>query len=357
MLVAVAIALTLMVPIQATDSSAQQLLSRSRHMIAGGEPEKALELLLAHVEKVPTDKNAVLLIGESYYALKEFAKAVEFFERGLVDNGAQRQRAFNLGRSYELLGRFVEAESVFIPMMQAESIKLSSKGHFGMGLVFDAKSEGDNALRLYTKALELDANNHRAMYKIAQRYLKDGKPAEALAHCERILELRPLHHGAAYNMSLAYRRLGKTEEAVKAHQRWRTIKKGKERLSSLGGQLRQSPTNLKIVEAIADTHFELRQWKDAFEWFQRYLKARPGDARLLMKTGDTLRAAGQDQLASGVYRELVNRRPPVEAAVAPLIEVLGRLGQTEEIQQLRKQFPKAAPAPTSQPKAKPKPGD
>ncbi|MCA8962697.1 MAG: tetratricopeptide repeat protein, partial [Planctomycetes bacterium] len=213
-------------PLQGNPS---QLRSHARELITLGESETALAILLALDENEPNQVDTLLLVGEAYYALDRYADAISYFERGLALAPQLRERAFNLGRSYELSGRYDEAERAFLPMAHSEDPATASKGHFGLGLVFEGRGDRVEALRLYRKALEFDETNHRARYKIALEELRTGALEAAAEGFRAVLARRPLHHGAAYNLSLALRRQGKIGEADAALERWRKIKSGKER--------------------------------------------------------------------------------------------------------------------------------
>lgn len=307
-------------------------------MIVGQEPAQALELLIELNRAHPDDASTIFLLGEAHYALDQFEPAITQFERGLTFAPGQRARAFNLGRAYEKLGRFEDSTEIFLAMMQSEDSKLASKGHFGMGLTFEAQGELEKANQVFRKATELNPANHRALYKVALDDLKSKSLEAARDRFLEVLRLRPLHHGAAYNLSLAYTRLGEPGKSKEARERWVAIRDGKQKLISLHAQLRQEPTNVRIMEAIARQNHDLRQYRDAFQWYRRALAIEPNSTRLLILLAQTLEEGGNSRYAIALYEELLDRDPPVRAALAPLVKILRRDGRAAEAEALEKRF-------------------
>lgn len=314
-------------------------LIEARRLIGSHEPRRALETILEPLRsREPNNVQAHLLAGEAHFALDEFEAATRAFEAGLSRAPEVRGKVFNLGRAYEQLGRLAEASSVFQAMIGESDASLRTKGHYGMGLVEQARGDDVTAEKSFEAALRIDPNAHRPLYEMGLLRQRIGRLTEAARSFELVLELRPLHHGAAYNLALVYSRLGEAEKSQRARALHSRIMEGKKRISSLRDQLGVRPADPRIPAEIAEVYRALRSHEEALPWIRRALDLAPADASLALAFADSVGRTGRVADAERIYRTLLERTPPHLEALEPLLELLRARGAEDEVRLLRARF-------------------
>jgi tetratricopeptide (TPR) repeat protein len=71
----------------------------------------------------------------------------------------------------------------------------------------------DEAIEAFKKVLNLDPENHDALYNLGFAYNKSGLYGESLEICKRLTELNPANTNVRLLMGDSYNKLGKHEEA------------------------------------------------------------------------------------------------------------------------------------------------
>ncbi|MGE3165781.1 MAG: tetratricopeptide repeat protein [Planctomycetota bacterium] len=317
----------------------ERALIEARRLIGSHEPRRALDsILIPLASEYPDDPQVHLLAGEAHFALDEFEAAIRAFELGLARAPHFRGKVFNLGRAYQLSGHLDQASQVFAAMVTEDDRDLRTKGHFGLGLVEQARGDDVAAERSFEAALALDPGAHRPLYEIGLLRQRIGQLAKAAVAFENVLALRPLHHGAAYNLALVYARLGEPDKSQRARVLHGNIIAGKKEISSLRDRIAEHPTDPAVPTAIAEVYRRLGSPMEALPWLRRALDLAPSDPSLGLAFADSCRRAGRPAEAERAYQALLARTPPIEAALAPLLELLRARGADAEAQRLAARF-------------------
>jgi tetratricopeptide (TPR) repeat protein len=66
---------------------------------------------------------------------------------------------------------------------------------------------------------EEDPDDSFTRFALAQEYLKQGQPEQALAFYEQLVADRPGYTGTYYHLGKLYEQMGRTEDAVATYQR------------------------------------------------------------------------------------------------------------------------------------------
>lgn len=85
-----------------TDNDYFENLSLS--CILSGQPEKGLQLMMNVLERKPSDLNLLYNIAETYYKIKEYPKAIEYFNNILQQDGSNAKSLYMMGMAYQKKG-------------------------------------------------------------------------------------------------------------------------------------------------------------------------------------------------------------------------------------------------------------
>jgi len=150
-------------------------LQKAEELIQQGLFEQAREIVGGQLKQNPSSVDAYNLLGIAYTGEKDYAHALDAFQRAL-------QLAPN-----------------------------STKTHNNLGNLYVAQQKPDLAEKEFTKVLSLAPANRDANYNLALVLLAKGSPLAAIQHFQRV---HPLTVEARFNLVRAYLQAGKTAEAV-----------------------------------------------------------------------------------------------------------------------------------------------
>jgi len=91
--------------------------------------------------------------------------------------------------------------------------------HYQAGLGRDLEKDWEGAIEEYLKALELDGDHVKTLFRMG--YLADlrGDEDQALEYYERCRQRKPLHVNALINLGVLYEDMGRYEEAAACYER------------------------------------------------------------------------------------------------------------------------------------------
>lgn len=202
---------------QEPTSSSQAPSGRSAHDLGvdfyhQGNYAKAIEHFQQALQENPNDREAIQLLGLSYYssgkpkeAIPLLEKVLSWYPRGNVD------AAYVLGQCYVHAMDLNNARKAFAKMYDRSPDSAASYLFTGQMLLheeFFPMSEEQAK-----KAIELDPKLPMAHYLLGQLYLLKSEHAEAAAEFNKELEINPGNALAYYKLADAYSRMQSFDEA------------------------------------------------------------------------------------------------------------------------------------------------
>lgn len=204
------------------------------------------------IEKCVTDRDVFYNnLGLYYYNQKNYAEAVEYYNKAIKLRNNYALYYDNVGLAFEFLGKWEEAETVYQHSIELEpqnSLYLNRLGTFyykqnqfdkakiyyqqatdakpddttsweNLGLVCEQLQQAPEAEQAFLKALE-NSKFEKDLYfnRLGVFCYRQGRDAEAEAYYQKAIELVPK---AVYfeNMGLIYERLEQSEKALASYQK------------------------------------------------------------------------------------------------------------------------------------------
>ncbi len=147
------------------------------------EIKKAIDQTLAE------SANQHLVRADNYIKQREYAQALDEFEKSLKYYPDYTNVYINLANMYEEQGKRREA---FAAMKKAVQIEPSgSWACYGMGRQYFQQGKYDDAIKWYSKALESMPQNPLVVHAIARSYQSKGDTANAVKYFQQYLQLAP----------------------------------------------------------------------------------------------------------------------------------------------------------------------
>jgi tetratricopeptide (TPR) repeat protein len=162
---------------------------------------KAKELLEATEKKFPTSVEALLKLGELYFLVRQYQKALDYVNKALkIDE--------NLAKAYYIKGSIHRESgdtSKAISSLET-AIEQDNKyedAFYDLGVIYAAR-RNLLAFEYYNNAIKLNPTNSNARYAHAKLQQDIGKIDEALAEYEEIQKTSKICENCLYNMGAIY---------------------------------------------------------------------------------------------------------------------------------------------------------
>jgi tetratricopeptide (TPR) repeat protein len=141
---------------------------------------RELEAAIGHLEKAivihPGYKNAYLLLGNAHYYLKQYAKAITYFNYALQLDPSYEEAINNRSFAYRDIGRY-----------------------YG-----EVQGDLPKALEYLEKAHQKLQDDYETVRLLGIAYGNSGQPKESIAYFKQALSLKPNDGWTHYNLGLAY---------------------------------------------------------------------------------------------------------------------------------------------------------
>lgn len=166
------------------------------------------------IEKNPADTDAMVKLGNVYFALHDFEQAIEYYDRALkIDDkvdAAYFGRGMARGRSGYIKDGIADL-TIYIERHPTSSLAYTKRGvrHMWLG-------EDDEAMQDFLKAIELNPNNAEANDDLGVIYAKRQQFDKAIEHFSNCVRLDPTYQKGHHNLALAYFITGQNTLALDA---------------------------------------------------------------------------------------------------------------------------------------------
>jgi tetratricopeptide (TPR) repeat protein len=202
----------------------QQLISLGREHYNAGEYDKAESYLAQAVAARPSFPDVYNMLGVIYHSQGRFSDAEEAFEAALRLNPNYTEAALNLSVTYNDRGKYDKAREIYGRMVSASyeqpgALDPFARGklanmHADLGTAYGGFSMYDEAVREYTKALELCPDFVDLRVALGNVYRDMGMYNAAVGEFEHAKRLRGDYLPARINLGVVLYSLGRKDEAI-----------------------------------------------------------------------------------------------------------------------------------------------
>ncbi len=163
------------------------------------------------LREVKTRKIAVYYLGKCCQALGDYNQALECFERAKKTDG-EFDITMDIVETKRSLGNVEGAFDIVKKL--ANSHENNAEIYYQWGHCLDSMGEYQDALSKYERALQIDPDHAKTLFRMAFNYDTDGEDEKAIEYYERCIKMRPYHKNAFINLGILYEDLGKYDDAV-----------------------------------------------------------------------------------------------------------------------------------------------
>jgi tetratricopeptide (TPR) repeat protein len=191
-------------------------------LVHTGELKKATEVLTEFEKENHAGTDSLLLIGQLWIEIGDYARAVDSLHRALQSDPSLRKAHYFAGQADIRWEHWSEAADEF----QAE-LKLDpadSDARYNLGFVYLQQSRVDDAVDLFQQVLSADPNHANAHYELGKILLDHGQLKEAIDHLEAATRLSPQSDYMHYQLQAAYRKAQRPADADRELELYKELK-------------------------------------------------------------------------------------------------------------------------------------
>ena len=171
-------------------ASTDTLRTRAQKFIIKGDYDNAL-LILNHAAEMDAD-NMDILKDEAYvyYLERNFAKSIEIGKNITSRSGADVQSYQVLGLAYKATADYPNCDKLYKKAIK--QYPASGALYSDYGDLLAQQSKPDEAIKLWEKGIQVDANNSSNYYYAARYYSQKNKPLWAVLYSETFVNIESL---------------------------------------------------------------------------------------------------------------------------------------------------------------------
>jgi tetratricopeptide (TPR) repeat protein len=186
-----------------------------------GEMKNASDVLAAFESDARLD-DTLLLIGQLWTEIGDYARAVSTLQRSLASNPSLVKAHFYSGLAYIRWEHWPEAAKEF--QSELNLVPGDSDAQYHLGFVYMQQSKTDEAATLFRQVVAAHPDYVNAQYQLGKILLDRGQPADAVRYLEAAARLQPQTDYLHYQLQAAYRKENRIADADRELEIYKQIK-------------------------------------------------------------------------------------------------------------------------------------
>jgi tetratricopeptide (TPR) repeat protein len=188
-------------------------------------------------------------------ANNEWDKALEFYKQALELQPNNPDSLVNIGNAYKALEQVNKAENYYLQALEFDSENWRALHNLG-NLYKDFKKEYTTAIRYYEKALKTSSNPYMSLNGLGLTYSILGDIEKTHFYLQKAIDLNPTEPKLRRNLGMQLYHHKRYKSAVEV---------------LVGVVIPDNSAMQDILCAISDSHFHLKNWKNAIEFLTEFL--------------------------------------------------------------------------------------
>jgi tetratricopeptide (TPR) repeat protein len=240
-----------------TDSTFRQLMLLSYNLRKWDDAIKYALLL----KKQNVNEKTAFYIGKSYYEKEDLGNAIKYFGFAAKEDPANAEIPYTVARAYADMQNHKEAIPYFL---KAIELKPDPRWIYETALIYYAVPDEQNSLKYMLMAGEKG-------YKQDNEYLQ--------------------------NLATAYTNAGKPNEAI----------------SLLKGILEKRPTDINIINMLAESYYDNKKYDEAIAYYDKLLQIDAKNAEAMYMIGMSFQKKGEKQKGQSICDKAIQLDPSLQS--------------------------------------------
>ena len=190
-------------------------------LVRTGDLKRAADVV-TEFQKESRPNDQLLLIGQLWIEIGDYAQAVGTFQRALQSDPSLRKAHYYAGQADIRWEHWPEAAAEFQAELKLEPT--DSDSLYNLGFVYLQQSRVDDAVGLFHQVLAEQPNHANAHYELGKILLDRGQVKESLEHLQIAARLSPQTDYMHYQLQAAYRKAQLDADADRELQIYKELK-------------------------------------------------------------------------------------------------------------------------------------
>ncbi len=255
------------------------------------KPKEATEYFARLLEDKKRIYESQYYLAQSYELQNELDKAIEAYKQ-IRNNKFSFEAELRIALLLAKQGRLKEAR-LRLQNMSPDSLDKELRIYLAEGEILNSAKQYQEAVNLYTEALQQLTDNNRLLYARALTAEKIGQIDLAVSDLTSIVKREP-ENAQALN-ALGYTLVDKTEQ----------LKRG---LGYIKKALKLEPEDPAIHDSMGWAYYRLGQYDEALKYLQRAFE-KLKDAEVAAHLGEVLWVAGEREAAQEIWKSALEQAP------------------------------------------------
>jgi len=186
-----------------------------------GDMKNATEVLTAF-ESEERPEDALLLIGQLWTEIGDYARATSTLQRALAANPSLVKAHFYSGLAYIRWEHWPEAAKEFQAELDLSPSDPDAQYH--LGFVYKQQAKTDEAVALFRQVVAAHPDYANAQYELGKILLDRGQASDAVRYLEAAARLQPQTDYLHYQLQAAYRKENRIADADRELEIYKQIK-------------------------------------------------------------------------------------------------------------------------------------
>ena len=239
--------------------------------------------------------------GINYAILKNFKKAIEYFQKAISIKSAHLSPLNNIGICYENLRNYEKAIDYY-----EKAISIKPDYHFAinnMGVSYRKLENYEKAIECFEKVISMKPDYYSALNNMGISYKNLGNYEKSIEYFEEAISINPIYYGAFVNMGISYQDLKNYEKAIECFNKAISIKPDyPEAFANLGYLYNNLKNYEKAIEYsekaisinpvipeafinLGVSHINLKNYVKAIECFEKAIKINSVNPEVFVNMG------------------------------------------------------------------------
>lgn len=164
------------------------------------------------LKEVRSRKIGSYYLGKCYQEMGDYNQAIDCFEKARRADVEEIDISMEIAETKRMSGDIEGALEIIENLSQ--SYENNAELHYQWGHCLDDLGMHQEAFHKYERALEIDPNHAKALFRMAFNCDMDGEDEKAIEYYERCTKLKPTYKNAFMNLGLLYEDKGEFEDAL-----------------------------------------------------------------------------------------------------------------------------------------------
>jgi tetratricopeptide (TPR) repeat protein len=266
--------------------------AEARRLAQQGKYDQAIDKLQALAAKTPPPAGVSHELGLAYYKKTDYLKAAEYLKQATAENPNDKEAVQLLGLSYYLAGRPAEAIP-YLEKVQAWYPRANVDASYVLGISYIQNKDYPNARKAFATMFDVPPESGAAYLVTARMLFRQEFLPIAEEYAEKAIAADP-------KLPLAHQLLGEVHMYMS---------KIPEAISDFQHELAINPANASVYYKLGDAYLRVQKYDDAQRQLQRSLWLDASSTGPYILMGKVLQKKGEPMLALRALLRAANMDP------------------------------------------------